>query len=163
MFTRWSRVLDVSQLVCAALILGMAITVTYEIVARYFFDAPTTWAQEISVYFLLALALLGLAPTLAADEHIRIDLLTRMLSLTVQRWLRICALAAIALYAGIATVGGWGIVQQSLRFGRKSLTLLEVPVWIPQTLLPIGMVLLALTAVVGIAALLRQRAPDVRG
>lgn len=162
MVTRWSRVLDVSQFVCALTILGMGVTVTYEIVARYFFDAPTTWAQEISVYFLLALALLGLAPTLAADEHIRIDLVTRKLPLAAQRWLRICALAAIAIYAGIAAVGGWGMVQQSLRFGRKSLTLLEVPVWIPQTLLPIGMALLALTAVVGIAALLWHTA-DARG
>jgi len=161
--TSWTRVLGVSQLICALAILGMGITVTYEIIARYFFDAPTTWAQEISIYFLLALALLGLAPTLAADEHIRIDLLTRKLPLAVQLWLRICALAAIAIYAGIAAVGGWGMMQQSLRFGRKSLTLLEVPVWIPQTLLPIGMALLALTAVVGIAALLWQRTADPRG
>jgi TRAP-type C4-dicarboxylate transport system permease small subunit len=143
-------------MVCSLAIVGMGITVTYEIIARYLFNAPTTWAQEISIFFLLALALLGLAPTLAADEHIRIDLLTHKLPRPVQRWLQIATLAAIAVYAAIAAVGGFEIVRQSLRFGRKSLTLLEVPVWIPQTLLPIGMALLALTAVVGIAALLSE-------
>ena len=157
---RWLRVLGVSELVCSLAILGMGITVTYEIVARYFFNAPTTWAQEISIYFLLALALLGLAPTLAADEHIRIDLLTRKLPRVVQRWLQIATLAAIAVYAATAAVGGFEMLRQSLRFGRKSLTLLEIPVWIPQTLLPIGMGLLALTAVVGIATLLFKQKVD---
>ena len=150
-------------MVCSLAIVGMGITVTYEIIARYLFNAPTTWAQEISIFFLLALALLGLAPTLAADEHIRIDLLTRKLPRPVQRWLQIATLAAIAVYAAIAAVGGFEIVRQSLRFGRKSLTLLEVPVWIPQTLLPVGMALLALTAVIGIAALLSEQKANGSG
>ena len=153
----WARVLGASQLVCALAILGMAVTVSFEIIARYFFDAPTTWSQEISVYLLIALALLGLAPTLSADEHIRIDLLTLRLPVALQRWLRITALAAIAVYAAIAAYGGYEMVRQSLRFGRRSLTLLEIPVWIPQLLIPIGMGLLAATAVVGIVALLSER------
>lgn len=146
---KWSRFLDASQSLCALCVLGMAFAVGYEIVARGLFDAPTIWSQEVSVYLLIAIGFLGLAPTLGTDEHIRIDLLTRRMAAPVQKTLRIVSLMMIAVYAATAAYGGVEMVRQSLRFGRRAPTLLAVPVWIPQMLIPIGMGLLALAAIVG--------------
>jgi len=138
------------QTLCGLCIAGMGVAVVYEIAARSLFDEPTIWAQEVSVYLLIALAFLGLAPTHAADEHIRIDLLTRRLGPRVQLLLRAATLVAIATYSAVAAYGGIEMVRQSLRFGRRSLTLLSVPVWIPQLLIPLGMGLLALVALGGL-------------
>lgn len=142
----WTRIIRSAEFLCIACILAIAAIVMYEVVARFAFDAPTVWVQECAVYLLIALAFLGLAPAQQQGEHIRIDVLLRKLPPRVRFALEVFTCLAIALFAGVATWGGSQMVQQSLRFGRRSLTLLAVPVWIPQLLLPIGMGLLAIGA-----------------
>lgn len=142
----WTRIIRTAEFLCIVCILAIAAIVMYEVVVRFAFDAPTVWVQECAVYLLIALAFLGLAPTQQKGEHIRIDVLLKKLPPRVHLALEIFTCLAIALFAGVATWGGLQMVQQSLRFGRRSLTLLAIPVWIPQLLLPIGMGLLTIGA-----------------
>ena len=140
------RLMAYSLALCAALILALCGVVLYEIAARYLFDAPTIWAQEISVYLLLACAFIGFAPTMYAGEHIRIDLLVKRFAARARSALELATCLAIAAFAGIAAWGGTETVLQSLQFGRRSLTLLSIPVWIPQLVVPIGMLFLLAAA-----------------
>ena len=142
----WSWLMERSLALCAALILALCAIVLYEIAARYLFDAPTIWAQEISVYLLVACAFFGFAPTMHAGGHIRVDLLVKRFGARARSALELATCLAIAAFAAIAAWGGYETVQQSLRFGRRSLTLLAVPVWIPQLVVPLGMLLLAAAA-----------------
>lgn len=132
--------------VCATLILAICAIVAYEIVARFGFDAPTIWSQEISVYLLLACAFLGFAPTMHAGEHIRIDLLVKRLPWAARHALELAVSLAIAAFAAIVAWGGYQALVHSFSFGRRSLTLLAVPVWIPQLVVPLGMLLVVLVA-----------------
>lgn len=143
----WAVVLRFVEAVCGALVLLIGAIVMYEIVARWAFNAPTTWVQECAVYLLIALAFFGLAPTDRAGEHIQIDVLTKRLSGRVRTRLQVLTAGAVAIFASIAVWGGWEMVAQSLKFGRRSLTLLAVPVWIPQLALPLGMTLLVIAMV----------------
>ncbi|MFT5173814.1 MAG: TRAP-type mannitol/chloroaromatic compound transport system permease small subunit [Gammaproteobacteria bacterium] len=62
-------------LVAASLIPLLAILITYEVVSRYAFGAPTSWAFEIS-YMLMGISLmLGIAWCTLARKHIRVDFL----------------------------------------------------------------------------------------
>ena len=140
------RLMAHSLALCAALILAICAVVLYEIAARYLFHAPTIWAQEISVYLLLACAFFGFAPTMHAGEHIRIDLLVKRFGMRARSALELGTCLAIAAFAAIAAWGGYETVMQSLRFGRRSLTLLAVPSWIPQLVVPVGMLLLLAAA-----------------
>jgi TRAP-type mannitol/chloroaromatic compound transport system permease small subunit len=64
-----------SGLAAAALIPLLAILITYEVVSRYAFNAPTSWAFEVS-YMLMGISLmLGLAWCTLARKHIRVDFL----------------------------------------------------------------------------------------
>ena len=61
--------------VAAILIPILAILITYEVVARYAFGAPTFWAFEIS-YMLMGISLmLGIAWCSQVRKHIRVDFL----------------------------------------------------------------------------------------
>jgi TRAP-type C4-dicarboxylate transport system permease small subunit len=131
---------------CAALILAITAIILYEIVSRFVFDEPTIWGQEIAVYLLLACAFLGLAPTLHAGEHIRIDLVVRRLPPGLRHASEFAACLGIAVFAAIAAWGGCGAVTHAFKFGQRSLTLLSVPVWIPHLVVPAGMLLLLLVA-----------------
>ncbi len=131
-----------SLALCAAALLAIGAIVAYEVAARYLFNAPTLWSQEISVYLLLLCAFVGFAPTMHAGEHIRIDLLSRRFGARVRSALELATCLAVAAFAAIAAWGGYETVRQSLRYGRRSLTLLAVPLWIPQLVVPLGMLLL---------------------
>ncbi len=62
-------------LVAAAIIPTLAILIAYEVILRYAFNAPTSWAFEIS-YMLMGISLmLGLAWCTLVRKHIRVDFL----------------------------------------------------------------------------------------
>jgi TRAP-type mannitol/chloroaromatic compound transport system permease small subunit len=56
----------------------------YEVVARYVFDAPTLWANDITYMINGTLFLLGAAATLRVNAHVRIDFLSARLPLRAQ-------------------------------------------------------------------------------
>ena len=58
---------------CAWLIIPMVAALSYEVVARYFFDAPTEWAYDMTFMLYGSHFMLGLAYTLARKGHIRTD------------------------------------------------------------------------------------------
>jgi len=58
------------------LIVPLVLSTCYEVFARYLFDSPTIWAYEVGYMLTGSHFLLGLAFTLKAGEHIRIDVFT---------------------------------------------------------------------------------------
>ncbi|MFM7567912.1 MAG: TRAP transporter small permease subunit, partial [Betaproteobacteria bacterium] len=56
------------------LIVPLVLSTCYEVFARYLFNSPTIWAYEIGYMLTGSHFLLGLAFTLRAGEHIRIDI-----------------------------------------------------------------------------------------
>ncbi len=126
----------------ALLLALMTAVVTYEIVMRYVFGRPTLWAHDVSVYALLWFAFLGLAPAERGGHHIRVDLFYRRLPPAARRWTGLGMHLLLAAFAALATWSGAEMVAQSVRFGRSSLSLLAVPMWVPQLSLPVGMALL---------------------
>jgi TRAP-type mannitol/chloroaromatic compound transport system permease small subunit len=58
----------------ACLIVPLVLATCYEVFARYLFGAPTIWAYEVGYMLTGSHFLLGMAYTLRAGEHIRIDI-----------------------------------------------------------------------------------------
>jgi TRAP-type mannitol/chloroaromatic compound transport system permease small subunit len=61
----------------------LIVAMVYEVVARYFFNAPTVWAFDIAYMCSGGLFLLGVSWALKEDAHIRIDILRNRMS---PRW-----------------------------------------------------------------------------
>jgi len=70
--------------VVAWLCVPLAIVVFYEVVSRYFFDAPTTWVYDLSYMLYGALFMLGAAFALRRGAHIRTDMLWEKFSNTTK-------------------------------------------------------------------------------
>lgn len=71
-------------LVAMAMILGLIVSMLYEVVARYAFNAPTLWSYDVSYMLNGGLFLLGAAWTLANNNHVRIDFLSSRLPVPAQ-------------------------------------------------------------------------------
>lgn len=66
------------------LIIPMAVILTYEVVSRYGFDAPTVWASQMATFLYGAHFMLGAAYTLLRGSHIRTDIFYNRWSPRVQ-------------------------------------------------------------------------------
>ncbi|MBA3507820.1 MAG: TRAP transporter small permease subunit [Betaproteobacteria bacterium] len=70
----------------AWLIIPMVLALTYEVVARYFFDAPTVWAYDMTFILYGSHFMLGIAYTLQKGGHIRTDNFYGQWSVRRQGW-----------------------------------------------------------------------------
>ncbi len=61
--------------VSAVLVPPLVFAMVYEVVSRYFFDAPTQWAFELSYMMMGAIFLLGLCYAVKVDQHVKVDFL----------------------------------------------------------------------------------------
>ncbi|XPV74952.1 MAG: TRAP transporter small permease subunit [Desulfovibrio sp.] len=128
------------------MVLIVALIMT-EIVLRAVTGGSTLVASEYSGYFLVALTVLGFAYTLKDEAHIRITLVHSRLSPSAQRVLDIfVALVAlgVTIYACTYAVD---MVYDSYALEMTADTISETELWIPQTVVPLGLAMLGLQLV----------------
>ena len=86
LFDSFVRILTkISGWLAGIMILVTSFIITYEVLMRGFFNAPTEWSIEVSVYLIIGASFLGLAPALEGNSHISVDLVTSKLRPQVNR------------------------------------------------------------------------------
>lgn len=92
----------------------------FEVVMRYFLNAPTTWSSEAVQYSVAILIFCALPDITRRNAHVAIDIVPEALPVTAARWLeRFNAL----LGAGACSVAGWIIAGEAMRqFDRGLMT-----------------------------------------
>ena len=115
-------------------------------------------ADDIAGYALTASSFLGLAYTLRTGAHIR---LTLILNAAPPRARRGLDTASLALGAMLTAYFSWYVgemVWDAWRFGDKAQGILAVPLWIPQSVMGLGSIILFVAFVDDLVAALRGRA-----
>ena len=123
-------------------ILAMGLILTYEVVCRYFFGSPTIWAQEVAIYLYMWTMLAAASYTLQTRKHVHVDLVTERLSPRARMLAEAATSAVGGLFCAIVSLQAYEMIAATVRFGKLSATPLRVPLWIPQSALLMGFVLL---------------------
>jgi C4-dicarboxylate transporter DctQ subunit len=123
-------------------ILAMGIILTYEVVTRYFFNAPTIWVQETSTYLYMWTMLAAASYTLQEGKHVHVDLVIDRLPTRPKSVVEVVTGAVGAVFCAIVSIQAYQMIAATVRFGKVSATPLRVPLWIPQSALLMGFVLL---------------------
>jgi C4-dicarboxylate transporter DctQ subunit len=123
-------------------VLAMGVILTYEVVTRYFFNSPTIWVQETSTYLYMWTMLAAASYTLQARKHVHVDLVIDRLPTRPKALLEMMTGAVGVVFSAIVSVQAYEMIAATLRFGKVSATPLRVPLWIPQSALLMGFVLL---------------------
>ncbi|MEM9630833.1 MAG: TRAP transporter large permease subunit [Pseudomonadota bacterium] len=114
-------------------VLAMLISVNIEVVGRSFFGHATIWVTEVSTYLVVAITFLGAAFVAGRDGNVRVDILLNRFSTKTRDALR-PALTWIALFTTLIlfwkVTGFW---SENYESGARSWSLLNTPLWIPQT------------------------------
>lgn len=135
------------------LILISVFTISYEVIARYFFNSPTKWSTELNINLLCAYVFLGGGYTLLHENHVRVDIFLRMLS---EKNKAVCDLITSPLFFVFVITLIWkGCIMTARSFldGTTSCESMEWPLYPSQLLIPLGGLLLGLQ---GLAKLWRD-------
>jgi TRAP-type mannitol/chloroaromatic compound transport system permease small subunit len=127
---------------------------TYEVVVRYAFNAPTSWAFDFSYLMYGAMFYMAGAYTLSRGGHVRADMFYRLWRPRTQAMVEL-VLYVIFFFPGVLAlvVAGWGYGFESMRIREVSVNSpIGVPIWPLKMLIPFGAGLLALQ---GLAEVLR--------
>lgn len=153
----------ITSLSCWAGIVGaclMAATgamLTYEVIARYFFTKPTTWAAELSQLCLIWGCLLAMGWLLNQRRHITVNAVTNLLPEKAQQLCVALSLVVIIVFSVIVTIWGWEIFFDSFMRGRTTGSLLNLPIWIAELSVPTGFALLTAQALVELLGIRKNR------
>jgi TRAP-type C4-dicarboxylate transport system permease small subunit len=139
----------------ALLIVVVLAVTTVGVFSRYVLARPILGVDEGTGFLVVAIVMLGAAEALRRGDHIRIDLLLDVAGPRLRRMLELWSYAAVLLFAVLLFRTAWHTVTFSHSFGAYSDGYLALPLWIPQSALPVGAVLLGLQALAG---LIRQLA-----
>lgn len=121
----------------------------YEVVARYFFTAPTVWAYDVSRMLYGAMFVLGAAYVLSRGLHIRSDFLYRRWSVRTQGWVDTvlyvtCFFPAMAILFYVSADWAWASVSRGERGTDTAWMPLLGPV---KSTLPVGVAFLLIQGV----------------
>lgn len=152
------RILDrlyaLSGAVAAAAIVAICLIVTAQvslnILARIggpsmSFTIPSY--ADFAGYFLATASFMALAYTLRAGGHIRVNLVLQRLPDRPRWGLELAALALGTAMVGYATWYAGSLLHESWSYGDMSTGIVAIPLWIPQSAMLLGLLLLTVALI----------------
>jgi len=126
----------------------VGLMLSYEVIARYLFNAPTKWAAELSTLLLVWGTFLAAAALLHNGHHIRISLVTEHLPRMVQHRLDALIFLLVAGFCGVVVWYGTPIAYDSYETGRTTGSMLNIPTFWTELSVPVGFALLGVQALI---------------
>jgi tripartite ATP-independent transporter DctM subunit len=119
-----------------ALILGVAGINTFEIISRRFFDSPTTWVFDVSLFIMVWFPFLGISAAFKEGAHIRADIVVSRFSEKTQGMLSVVTNFLSLVFVALLGYYGLQTLIRAYTMGIQSLGMLRYPKWVLYTVLP---------------------------
>lgn len=134
-----------------------AFVLTYSVVSRYFFHAPTDWQDEASVFMLVGVTFFCTAFVQSHRGHIGIEAIASLLPRGVNAARLLLVDVLSAAFCSFFAWKSWTLFHEAWVDGQTTSSTFAPPLWIPYSMMAAGMTLLALQIVLQTAARLTNR------
>jgi TRAP-type C4-dicarboxylate transport system permease small subunit len=125
----------------AAVSLGVIVIINgINISGRYFFSSPISWAEEAMLYLMVLTIFAGAARVSWEQRHIRIDGIVASMPVPLRWCARFIVLGVMVVVLSIVVTSSWNVISMLYAFDQRS-EALEIPLWIPQSIVTIGLTL----------------------
>jgi TRAP-type mannitol/chloroaromatic compound transport system permease small subunit len=129
----------------ALLLIPLVAVVFYEVLMRKIFNAPTTWAFEMTIYIYGFHFMMAMGVTYLHDKHVRIDVITLQLPSKAQLVLRLITFWIIFLpFVGAMLWAGTEYAAKSWMQWEHSWSAWKPPLYPFKTIIPVSLLLLLL-------------------
>jgi C4-dicarboxylate transporter, DctQ subunit len=126
----------------AMLVASVAINFA-NIIGRYFLSVSLSWAEEAMLFLMIGAVFLAAAPVGWLGRHIRMDVVVSLLPPRARKFFELFAdLVTIATCVMLA-VFAWPVITMLTELDQRSESA-NIPLVIPQALVPLGLLLMAL-------------------
>ncbi len=156
------RVSDVGMAAACVILVLAVCHVLIEIIARDLFRTSTHMLDEMISYGVCGITFLSLAYCVRRGAMVRVTLLTQFAGPRLDRYIELVTATASFLATGLLVYYSSLSVIRNLQRGAKSETIAAVPLWIPEGLMLIGLILLLLELGLYSAELVLRRTEIVR-
>jgi TRAP-type C4-dicarboxylate transport system permease small subunit len=117
------------------------------VIGRYFFNTSIFWAEEIMLYLMVACVFLGNGVVAWSGRQLRMDVIVAMMPAQVQKVLALVAELTFVVVAVAIVVFAWPVIRDLWLFDQRSQSA-ELPMVIPQIMIPIGLSIMAFLVVI---------------
>ena len=121
-----------------------ALVLTYSVISRYFFNAPTDWQDEASVFMLVGATFFCTAYVQSFRGHIGIEALSSILSPKANAARLMFVDILSFLFCAFFSWKSWTLFHEALKDGQTTTSTFAPPLWIPYSMMAFGISLLAL-------------------
>jgi TRAP-type C4-dicarboxylate transport system permease small subunit len=144
MLTRGAQALMSALRIAAGTMLIASVAINFaNIIGRYFFSVSISCAEESMLFLMIGCVFLGAPPVGWLGRHIRMDALVSILPARVRKAFELAAdLITIATCVMLA-IFAWPMIAMFVELDQRSETA-NIPLVIPQAVLPLGLMLMAL-------------------
>ncbi|HYZ44206.1 MAG TPA: TRAP transporter small permease [Xanthobacteraceae bacterium] len=129
------------------------------VVGRYLFGLSLLGSDEVQVFIMVGMTFLGAVVVSRRDEHLRMDVLVKLMPPAVRLLLRIAEQALLVVLAGFVLSQSYFYALQMFRIGRTS-DMAGVPMWIPHGFVALGFALILLIACWRLVIVIVRREPE---
>ena len=133
----YDKIVKYSGYLASALFIAIGFIVSYEVIMRYLFNSPTIWVNEVSRFLQIWATYLALTYSFHKQEFIRITVVYDRLNETGKKILDFISFIFIIIFSCFVVYYGWLIAYDSLKVGRTSSTILDVPSFLTELAIPL--------------------------
>jgi TRAP-type mannitol/chloroaromatic compound transport system permease small subunit len=136
----------VKQAEAASLIMAaLVVMVCYEVVRRYFFNAPTIWGLELTTFMYGVHFVLGYGYTEYFDGHVRVDIFSSRFPRKIQDILYIIMTICITLpLVSLLSIWAWDNAITSTKLLEELSSAWAPPIWPVKLIMALGFTFLFL-------------------
>ena len=120
-------------------LIAITFVIFYATVARYFFNAPPFWGEEIAILIFIWTGFLAAGMAIASGWNVRVDAITRLLPRRAQLTLEIAMHVIVVGFLASLLYHSWDVVELSL-YGKLEAT--RWPSVVLTAALPTGLALM---------------------
>jgi TRAP-type C4-dicarboxylate transport system permease small subunit len=120
-----------------------AFVLTYSVVSRYFLHLSTDWQDELSVFLIVGAVFMSSASIQERRGHVAIEAIVGLLPAPVNRLRQIMVDGASFLFCAFFAWKSWLLFAEAWTENFHSESTWGPPLWIPYSLMTVGMALLA--------------------
>jgi len=135
---------NISAHFAAYLFFAIGLIIAYEVGARYLFNMPTIWVEEVSRVLQLWGCYLSMGWALRKRKMIRITILLERLSNKPAKFAELLSIVIIALFSVITLYYASVITLESIAIDRHTSSMLGLPAWMFDASIVVGFFLLLL-------------------
>jgi TRAP-type C4-dicarboxylate transport system permease small subunit len=134
-----------------------AFVLTYGVITRYFLHWSTDWQDEMSVFLIVGSVFMSSAAVQARRGHVAIEAISALLSDKANRWRTFFVDIATFVFCAFFAWKSALLLQEAIVEGYRSSSTWQPPLWIPYSLMTVGMTLLSIQVLLQVIGFIVRR------